>query len=246
MGRSSDSRGSGRRGLLTSIPPALCLQPRKGERIFLWIYLPLHVFLLPFALSLLQLPFPNLTETDINALYYAVGLMLCLVFTWNFLRRSFDRFLDNWKTGLFMVFFGYCIILALSYLVNVIKVLLPDSFVNLNNEMVLDMAEEETAKTYGIAILAAPIVEELIFRVGMFGQLKRKNIVLAYIATLLFFAFYHVWQFILVYRDLRYLVIMLDYLPAGYALCRVYDQTDSIWPGIFLHMTINTIALLAI
>lgn len=246
MGPSSDNKGSGLRGLLTRVPPELCLQPKKGERIFLWIYLPVHIFLLPFALALLEFYYPNLTATDINAIYYAIGLVLCLVFTWSFLRQSFDRFLDNWKTGLFMIFFGYCIILALSYLVNEIKLFLPDSFTNLNNEMVQDMAEEEIVKTYGIAVLAAPIVEELIFRACLFGQVKRKSITLAYIVTLLLFSFYHVWQFVLVYRDLHYLISMLDYLPAGYALCRVYDRTDSIWPSIFLHMTINTIALLAL
>ena len=35
-------------------------------------------------------------------------------------------------------------------------------------------------------------------------------------------------------------------MPAGFLLARVYEKTDSIWTGIFLHMTVNGVSMLIV
>ena len=36
---------------------------------------------------------------------------------------------------------------------------------------------------------------------------------------------------------------MLQYLPAGFLLCRCYERTNSVWCSIFFHMLVNLVSL---
>lgn len=91
------------------------------------------------------------------------------------------------------------------------------------------------------ATFLAPIVEELLFRAGVFGLIRRRNRVLAYAVSMLLFALYHIWGYIA--ADPVYLIYLLQYLPAAWALCYCYERTNSVWGCIFLHMLVNGVAM---
>ena len=114
---------------------------------------------------------------------------------------------------------------------------------NLNNDAVIDMAKANLSQTAAMAVLLAPIVEEALFRAGIFGLLRRKSRVLAYLGSALLFGLYHVWSGAIF--DPIQLVFTLQYLPSSLALAWVYERTDSIWSSIFLHMLTNLISVLA-
>ena len=82
------------------------------------------------------------------------------------------------------------------------------------------------------------------FRGGVFGLLRRYSRAAAYGASMLLFAVYHIWAFAA--GDATAWLYVLQYLPAGFLLARVYEKTDSIWTGIFLHMTVNGVSMLAV
>ena len=82
------------------------------------------------------------------------------------------------------------------------------------------------------------------FRGGVFGLLRRYNRVAAYAASMLLFAVYHVWSFAA--GDATVWLYLPQYLPAGFLLARVYEKTNSIWTGIFLHMTVNGVSMLIV
>ena len=94
------------------------------------------------------------------------------------------------------------------------------------------------------AVVLAPVLEELMFRGGVFGLLRRWNRYLAYGLCMLLFAMYHTWQYAL--TDPIFWLYLLQYLPAGYILCRSYEKTECIWTAILLPMLNNTISLLAL
>ena len=61
---------------------------------------------------------------------------------------------------------------------------------------------------------------------------------------MLLFALYHVWSYAL--ADPTAWIYLLQYLPAGFLLARVYEKTNSLWASIFLHMTVNGVSMLAV
>ena len=94
-----------------------------------------------------------------------------------------------------------------------------------------------------VAVFLAPLVEEPIFRGGVFGLLRRYSRAAAYGASMLLFAVYHLWSYALL--DASAWLYLLQYLPAGFLLARIYEKTNSLWSAIFLHMTVNGVSMLA-
>ncbi len=212
----------------------------RRESIAALAYLPVHVLLLPLAMSFVLLPLiPSLSDAAFNLIYYAVGLVYMLAFELRFLRRDFDPLCDRPFNCLVEVLAGYGIMLALNLAVNSLLSLFPAD--NPNNAAVMDMANMEMGTVSAMAVFMAPIVEEILFRGAVFGLLRRKSRVLAYAASILLFSLYHVWSFALL--DAAALLYLVQYIPASFVLCRCYERTESVWAPIFLHMLINGVSL---
>ena len=122
--------------------------------------------------------------------------------------------------------------------------ILPADQANPNNATVMELAGEEFGKTAAIAVFLAPLVEEPIFRGGVFGLIRRTNRNAAYAVSMLLFALYHVWGYAL--QDPFYWVYLLQYLPVSWLLCRCYERCNSIWGSIFFHMMVNAISISAL
>lgn len=211
----------------------------KREKIAVFVYFPLHILLLPL---LLNWAFGDtVTESMINLIYYAVGAVYMLVFCWGILRRDFDVICERPLRVLIVVFASYALILCFNFVFALIVMLLPDIIINPNNQAIADYATADFGPMAAAATFLAPIVEELMFRAGVFGLIRRRNRVLAYAVSMLLFAFYHIWGYIAI--DPVYLIYLLQYLPAAWALCYCYERTNSIWGCIFLHMLVNGVAM---
>ena len=212
------------------------------ERIAALAYIPVHVYLLPRLLG--ALPFLRTQDSaTINVIYYAVGAAYMLVLLWRFWRREFDALCDYGPAVLLEVLKAYGTLLLCNMAVNLAlrAVRYTD---NPNNAAIFSMAGENLGKTAAVAVFLAPLVEEPMFRGGVFGLLRRYSRAAAYGASMLLFAVYHIWAFAA--GDATAWLYVLQYLPAGFLLARVYEKTDSIWTGIFLHMTVNGVSMLAV
>ena len=115
---------------------------------------------------------------------------------------------------------------------------------NPNNAGLMDMAGRGWNQMSAMAVFMAPIVEECMFRAGIFGTLRRYSRWGAYLVATLAFSFYHVWSYALV--DPIYWLYFIQYVPVSLLLCRVYERTNSIWGSIFFHMLVNYIAMNAL
>jgi membrane protease YdiL (CAAX protease family) len=205
-------------------------------------YIPVHVYLLPKALG--ALPFLRALDTvTINVIYYAIGTAFMLCFLWRFLRREFDALCDYGPAALLEIAKAYGTLLLCNLVIN-LALLAIERTDNPNNAAIFSMAGENLSRTAAIAVFLAPLVEEPMFRGGVFNLLRRYNRIAAYGASMLLFAVYHVWSFAA--EDPTAWLYVLQYLPAGFLLARVYEKTDSIWTGIFLHMTVNGVSMLLV
>ena len=93
-------------------------------------------------------------------------------------------------------------------------------------------------------VFLAPPVEEMMFRAGIFGAVRRKSRVWAYILSALCFALYHVVPYAIM--EPLYWVFVLQYIPVSLLLARCYERTNSIWGSTLFHMLVNGIAFSAL
>lgn len=205
-------------------------------------YLPVHLWLLPMLVTGLM---KNglISKAGANLLCYGVGLVFMAVFLGDFLIRDFSPVIRDTPRVLAEVVIGYGLMLLSNLLVNIALMFIVPVQQNPNNMAVFDMAGERFGAVAVLAVLMAPIVEECIFRAGIFGTVRRYNRVLAYAVTMLLFSAYHVWSYAI--HDPINWVYMLQYIPITFILCRCYERTNSIWGSIFLHMLINGISVAA-
>lgn len=220
-----------------------------SQRALGGIYFPMHFFILPLFIGMLShyidTPISGMTA---NIIYYAPGMLFCFTVMNSYMRRAFDVLLDGWVTVLMSILTSFVVYFILSYAVSAIMIyLLQDGILNPNNQSAADLIVEEGAGKYmALAVFIAPIVEEVLFRGVLFGSIRRRWRVAAYIISIAAFAFYHIWQYLLIDLNPIVFVYMLQYIPAGYVLARCYEQTSCIWTPIFFHMLVNFFSVSAL
>lgn len=217
----------------------------RRERICGWIWLPIHVILLPLllvpVLYLLIGP-DNLSDASANVIYYLFTFVFVLIAFWNYLRESFDRFVGNLRRAILVMALAYVLQIALTLVLQGLM----DVFGELatpNNDAIGELANLEYKKTFAVAVLMAPIAEEVLFRGVLFGTFARKRRWLGWVVSIAVFCVYHVWQFAIVEQDWRVLLSALEYIPLTAAITFCYDRTETIWTPIFFHIFTNSLAL---
>lgn len=214
----------------------------RTRRVLGWIYLPLHIFVLPLLLGALMSVWPGGMDTGmVNLLYYAIGIVFVLCTFFPVLRRDFDTLADNPGRTVLAVATGGMLDLALSFAVgSLLLLLLGAESSNPNNDAVMDAAGLNGGMMRAIAFFLAPIVEETLFRGVLFGSVRRRSRLWAYVLSVAVFSLYHVWQYALL--DPALLVYALQYIPVSIALAWAYERSGTLWGSIFLHMLVNMVS----
>lgn len=226
------------------ITPQFTPDCTKREVILGLFWLGMHMFALPLLTAVLQINvFPDMDEITANALYYGVSLFVVLALFMGMLRREFDHLMDRVfrcvKAFLLGYFFWYNMSFIMSALLTLFEIT-----AELPNDAAVDMmAGQNYNVTLVISVIAAPILEEVLFRGILFQSIRKKSRLWAYIASLGLFGLYHVWQFAVLYQDPTYLLFGLQYIPITFALTWSYEYSGSLWTPIFFHATNNLIAM---
>lgn len=206
-------------------------------------WLPVHVFLLPLLLVRL---FPQMDDVDLNFWLYAAGALVLGLCCLPFLRRDFDRLWERPLLVLAQIAIGYVLMLLGSDLVALLMrqlsgLLKPEE--NPNNAALEALVSRDLGKMQAVAIFLSPLVEELMFRGGIYGLLRRRSRIAASLVCILLFSVYHTWQYAL--TDPVKWLYLLQYLPASWVLCRCYEKTETIWTPLLFHMINNAVSLWA-
>ena len=221
------------------IPFSSRLSTPAAAAVLLW--LPVHILGLPWLLyGVLGVT----DEIQLNFLTYAVGAVYMLIVGFRFLRRDFDVLWEHPGRVFLQVIGCYAAMLLMNMALSGLLSLFVDAAENPNNEAVMDMVGSEYGKMSATAVFLAPIVEEMIFRAAIFGLLRRRSRLLAYVLSIALFSIYHVWGYAL--SDPMSWFYLLQYLPAAYLLCRCYEYCDSIWGSLFFHMLTNYVSIRAL
>lgn len=221
--------------------PEFTSRQSRAEWILALLWLPLHLFGLPFLLLRL---FPALDAAWLNFYAYLVGAVFMLGTQFRFLRRDFDPLCERFGSVLLEVIISYGAMMLFNMVVTGLLSLALETIDNPNNAQLTDLSRVNRGTVAAVAVYLAPIVEELIFRAGVFGALRHKNRVLGYVVSIGLFAVYHIWGYAL--SDPIAWLYALQYLPISFLLCRIYERTNTIWSSILLHMLVNTVALHAL
>ena len=230
--------------MINRLPNQFTADCTKKEVIFGWIYLVIHIFVLPLALAFAEpyLPF-SMTEAQANLLYYGISLTVVLLVFWKLLRREFDHMLDHPILCMKGFLFGNLIWYGLSVVMTLIMLAFGLNMDSPNDQSIDAMADTAYNVTAAISVFFAPILEEILFRGVAFQSLRKKNRILAYAVSMGLFAIYHVWQYALVFQDPSYLLYALQYLPITFAITWSYEYSGSLWTAILFHMSNNYLAL---
>ncbi len=219
-------------------------QMSRKESLVVLCWLPIHGLLLPLLLARL---FPGMGGAGLSFWVYVIGIAILVPLCIRFLRRDFDILCDQPGQVLLQLLIGYGLLLLGSWAVDWLLRLLsewlrPEG--NPNQEALARLAAQDWGKILAVSLFLAPLVEELIFRGGVFGLLRRRSRALAYGGCILLFSVYHVWQYAL--AEPRNWLFLLQYLPSSYVLCRCYEKTETIWAPLLFHMLNNALALLVL
>ena len=217
-----------------------------AQRIISLVWIAVHIALIPFLLTRFT-AFNELSSGKQNLLWYVVSTVCLVIINFTFLRRDFDTILDNIGKVFFEILTCYVIIFAFDMIISGLLSMYMSAtgadvtFANQNNENIMSQSQQESGMVTACAIFLAPIAEELMFRGGLFGTLRKWNRVVAYIVTIAAFSVYHVWSYAI--SDPTYWIYALQYIPISFILCRCYERTNTIWGNILFHMSWNAITL---
>ena len=228
------------RPVLKRTPPppfTSCLSNR--ELIMVLLYLPIHLVLLQFGLTAL-IEREMMPQARATLLYYVIGFVYMVVFAFGFLRRDFDALVDAPFYCIREILRSYLWMMGFNLVLGMLLLLVSGES-NPNNEGIMNIYAQEAGSIKAAVIFLAPPVEGMMFRAGIFGLVRRKSRVWAYVASALCFSLYHVVPYAI--QEPIYWVFILQYVPVSLLLARCYERTNSIWGSIFFHMLINGISL---
>lgn len=214
------------------------LRPLEAALVLGW--LPAHVYLLPRLLAPLYLS-GRLDEGLFNFAVYALGALWMLTVGVFFLRREFDPLADDLFGVAWEAVRTYLAVLLCNLLMGLALERLAPALTNPNNEGVAALVRQYTGPMKASLLILGPILEEMLFRAGVFGVLRQRSRAAAYLVSALVFAVYHVWSFAL--TEPLYWLLIAEYLPAGLLLARCYERTNTVWASILCHALTNAVSL---
>lgn len=218
-----------------------------GEKIAGTVLLAVYLVVLPFVTEPLFRLVGRLLDTTVsdtvqNVIYYYVLFAVTLVIFHKFIGRTSRNFADNLGVACRSVLVGLIALYGLNELVYRLTHLLIGNRTNLNDTAISAQIQDAPRVTLLIIVFLAPFLEEVLFRGLVFGNLKSKSRVVAYLVSCVLFALLHVWQFAVVQQDLTYFLLMVQYLVPGAVLAWAYESSGTLWASVGLHAAVNALS----
>lgn len=160
-----------------------------------------------------------------NAISYTIIIIILTAIMWPFLNLLFFEFTQK-KSWIYGVLGGIALI-GTSFIYSLIVSTFYETSGNANQLVVNSMVHYYPLPCLLLIGIIGPVVEEFAYRVGLFSFLSRINRYLAYILTILIFAFIHFnFQFANVDELINELINIPSYVIAGIILCYVYEKSS--------------------
>lgn len=219
----------------------------SGEKIAGTILFAVYLVVLPFVTDPLfrligKLLDTTISETVQSVIYYYVLFAVTLIVFHKFIARTSRNFADNLGVACRNMLLGLIALYGLNELVYRLSAVVISNRTNLNDTTISAQIQDAPRVTLLIIVFLAPFIEEVLFRGLVFGNLKSKSRVVAYLVSCLLFALMHVWQFAVVQQDMTYFLLMVQYLVPGAVLAWAYESSGTLWASIGLHAAANALS----
>ena len=219
---------------------------KKSEKVLGIIYIPIHAALLPlllgiaFAIFGVELPMPHQL-----LVCFTLSFILVLLIMFRFLRASFSDMIDDFWRAVQAVILGYVFYRAMVWAAVLLMERIMTS-VNPNTEVIVSEVASNFRVMVVVTAVLAPIIEEALFRGALYGTIRQKSRIAAYIVSTILFCAFHLWDHLLIDFSWDTLLMMIQYIPPSIALAWCYERGGTIWAPILLHAGLNLMASLQV
>jgi uncharacterized protein len=174
---------------------------------------------------------------------YVFLILLTLFLAQPILSESLRMAKGRWVSHLKKIPINYLFLFASLFVVNTAISTFTGVESSANQDLVYQTFMESPALIIFAALIMAPIVEELVFRGGLYRALRnRYSYKRAVFISMFAFGFVHVFAS-LIAGDFLDLWNIFTYMAMGFFFVKIYEETGSVFPAILLHFTNNAIAL---
>lgn len=174
---------------------------------------------------------------------YGFLILLTVLLAWPIIKESLRMAKGRWQNHLKKIPINYLFLFASLLIVNTTITALTGVESSANQDLVFQSFKESPALIIFAALIMAPIVEELVFRGGLYRALRnRYSYKRAVIISMFTFGFIHVFASLLA-GDYMDLWNIFTYMAMGFFFVKIYEETGSVFPAILLHFFNNAIAL---
>lgn len=219
-----------------------------GEQIAGVVLLAVYLIVLPLAAEPMLRVLGGLLGTTFSAparslIYYGLLFVAVLLVFHQFLGRTTRNLADNLAAACRSALMGFVALYGLNELAYRLTRLIAGAGTNLNDAPISAQVWDAPRMTQLILVFLAPFVEEVLFRGLVFGNLKHKSRVVAYLVSCLLFALLHMWQFAVVSPDVTHFLLLMQYLVPGAVLAWAYESSGTLWTAIAVHAAANALNL---
>ena len=187
----------------------------------------------------------RVNAAQVNFISYFITAAATVYILKKFLKRNLDVLLAQPFWTVYRACGGYVAFLGLSSLVSLVIRGLSADFTNLNDVNVDTMLQGDLRIMVMTVTILAPIVEECFYRGLLFRGIYNRSPVAAWCLSMGLFAAAHVLGYLGTYSPLGLVLSFIQYLPAGFVLCMIYQRTGTIIGPMLTHSLINVMAVYA-
>ena len=220
---------------------------RKNERIGGWLWLPFYAGVLGFLVSGIAAAMGReLTPEVFNGICLILGFLITAVLFRRFLGDSLTAVKGNVGKLVGGILLGAGVYVSVQVFIGMLTDVLRISWSTPNDDLIAALAGEHYRMMWAETVLLSPVIEECLLRGVVFGTLREKSRVLAYVGTGLIFGGMHILAYVGSLGPVDILMNLVIYGLPGISLCMAYEKADNIWAAVLLHMMINMLAMASI
>jgi membrane protease YdiL (CAAX protease family) len=172
----------------------------------------------------------------------AIGLMLMVS------RRVYKLIIKNFTLTSFkqaMRYAGIMYLISISYGI-IDTYIFNNSTVNANQQELIKIAGEYPVVFIFLAVIVAPLIEELIFRYYLYKKLEKRGFLLALIVSTFLFSIIHIVPSFATGTFVADIATLPAYLLPSLVFAVAYYQTGKLAVPIFAHFAFNLISAILI
>lgn len=203
-----------------------------------------QIFMVTILQLVLFLIYPQISLAGLNFIYYLLNFGIVVFIFRDFLEKSWEYACRHTWLILGTTIAGFILYWPTNIGLNLILYRYFPHYFSVNDAAISAISQSNMLLMGVGTVLLVPLAEELLFRGLVFGFLRRRSRILAYLVSAIFFASIHVTGYIGSYEAMHLLVCLLRYIPVSLILAGVYDISGSIIAPVLIHTAINAIGTL--